>query len=124
MTGAAITVTHASFYFRDETVATIERRWTDWVNRDITVATRKDQSADTPGVSFELLYSRFLLRPAHTPFVVISELHLQNETPEGLLNFKPFAPWAPVPMIIGARFVDGDPDTIWLIPRLLTAEDF
>lgn len=124
MTGAAITVTHASFYFRDETVASIEKRWNDWVNRDTTVVTRKDQGADAPGVSFELLYSKFLLRPAHTPFVVLSELHLQHVTPEGFLNFKPFVPWSPLPTIIGARFFDGDPDTIWLIPQVLTEADF
>lgn len=124
MAGAAITVARASFYFREETAASLERRWNDWVDRDATVRTRKDQSQDSAGVAFELLRSKFLLRPAHTEFVVLAELHLHNVAPDGSLNFKPFVPWAPLPTIVGARFIDGDPDTIWLIPRNLTEEDF
>jgi hypothetical protein len=32
-------------------------------------------------------------------------------------------PW-PWPNVIGAHLVDGDPDTLWLMPRALTVDDF
>jgi hypothetical protein len=44
----------------------LEQRWLDWVARDATVTTRKDQADDTAGVSFEFLRTRILLRPSHT----------------------------------------------------------
>src|SRR5262245_11104078 len=122
---AAISLPHIIFMFPGVSTALLHQRWDDWVARDATVTTRKDQSEDTAGVSFELLRTRILLRPNHTPLVAIAEPRLEpvQSEPDKLL-FKPFNPWMPLPVIVGARFVDGDPDTIWLIPRALTADEF
>lgn len=37
------------------------------------------------------------------------------------LVFFPFLPW---PQMVGAHVVDGDPDTLWLMPRSSTVDDF
>ena len=92
--------------------------------RDATVTTRKDQSQDAPGVFFELLRTHLLLRPALTAAVAIAEPRLDRTQSAGTkLIFYPFLPW-PWPNVIGAYFVGGDPDTLWLMPRELTVEDF
>ena len=93
--------------------------------RDATVITRKDQSQDAPGVFFELLRTHLLLRPVLTAAVAIAEPRLDRTQSAGtkLIFFYPFLPW-PWPNVIGAYFVGGDPDTLWLMPRELTVEDF
>ncbi|MCH9736846.1 MAG: hypothetical protein K0U78_20220 [Actinomycetia bacterium] len=113
------------FCFPNESMAQLQRRWTDWVDRDATVTTCKDQAEDTAGVSMELLRTRMILRPTHTPLVIIAEPQLESAGPQpGQLLFKPFLPWNPLPVCIGARLAESDPDTIWLIPRMLTVADF
>lgn len=65
----ALSTPNLLFYFPSESINTLTQRWNDWVDRDATVSTRKDQSEDTPGVLFEMLRTRVLLRPALTPVV-------------------------------------------------------
>jgi hypothetical protein len=122
---AAISLPSIIFMFPGASIAMLHQRWDDWVARDATVTTRKDQAEDTAGVSFELLRTRIVLRPALTPLVAIAEPRLEpvQSVPDKLI-FKPFNPWLPLPVFVGARFADGDPDTIWLIPRDLTVDDF
>jgi hypothetical protein len=122
---AAISLPNVIFMFPGASIASLEQRWDDWVARDATVTTRKDQAEDTAGVSFEFLRTRILLRPAHTPIVAIAEPRLEpvQSEPNKLL-FKPFNPWVPLPMVVGARCADGERDTILLIPRDLTVDDF
>lgn len=120
---AFLTLRNVAFYFRDETIQTVETRWRDWIDRRAIVAVKKDQSQDSPGVTFELLRNRLLINPSVTPEVCIAEpviiqWHVGNQ-PE----FQPMAPW-PVPVFVGAYLTQGDPDVIWGIPRVLTAEDF
>jgi len=122
---AAISLPNVMFMFPGASIALLHQRWDDWVARDATVTTRKDQSEDTAGVNFELLRTRMVLRPALTPLVAIAEPRLEPvQSVPGKLLFKPFNPWLPLPVFVGARFVDGDSDTIWLIPRDLTVDDF
>ena len=49
MPGAVISTPNLLFYFPGESIASLTGRWTDWVARDATVTTRKDQSQDAPG---------------------------------------------------------------------------
>ena len=72
---------------------------------------------------FELLRTHLLLRPALTAAVAIAEPRLDRTQSAGAkLIFYPFLPW-PWPNVIGAHFVDGDPDTLWLMPRELIVEE-
>jgi len=124
MPGAVISTPNLLFYCPGESIASLTGRWTDWVARDATVTTRKDQSQDAPGPFFELLRTHLLLRPALTAAVAIAEPRLDRTQSAGTkLIFYPFLPW-PWPNVIGAHFVGGDPDTLWLMPRELTVEDF
>lgn len=124
MTGAALSTPNLLFYLPGETIASLTERWTDWVTRDATVVTRKDQSQDTAGVYFELLRTHIRLRPALTEAVAIAEPHLDRTQSAGTsLIFYPFLPW-PWPNVLGAHLFDGDPDTLWLFPRALTVDDF
>ena len=66
---AAISLPSIIFMFPGASIAMLHQRWDDWVARDATVTTRKDQSEDTAGVTFELLRTRMVLRPALTPLV-------------------------------------------------------
>ena len=121
MAGASLSTPQLLFYFPRESVTSLSDRWKDWVARDATVATRKDQSQDTPGVFFELLRTHILLRPAA---VSIAEPRLDRTQSAGdMLIFYPFLPW-PWPSALGAHLIDGDPDTLWLMPRALTVDDF
>jgi hypothetical protein len=122
--GAVISTPNLLFYFPCESIPSLTTRWNDWVARDATVTTRKDQAQDAPGIHFELLRTHLLLRPALTAAVAIAEPHLDRTHSVGdKLIFFPFLPW-PWPNVIGAHFVDGDPDTLWLMPRALTVDDF
>ena len=76
MPGAVISTPNLLFYFPGESIASLTGRWTDWVARDATVITRKDQSQDAPGVFFELLRTHLLMRPALTAAVAIAEPRL------------------------------------------------
>src|SRR6478735_6114115 len=78
MPGAVISTPNLLFYFPGESIASLTGRWTDWVARDATVTTRKDQSQDAPGVFFELLRTHLLLRPALTAAVAIAEPRLDR----------------------------------------------
>jgi hypothetical protein len=124
VSGAVISTPNLLFYFPGESIASLTTRWDDWVARDATVTTRKDQSQDAPGIHFELLRTHLLLRPALTAAVAIAEPHLdRTQSADTKLIFYPFLPW-PWPNVIGAHFIDGDPDTLWLMPRALTVDDF
>lgn len=124
MPGAALSTPDLLFYFPGESISSLSDRWKDWVVRDATVVTRKDQAQDTPGVNFELLRTHILLRPAVTAAVAIAEPRLERAQSVGSkLVFYPFLPW-PWPRVFGAQFVPGDSDTIWVIPRELTVDDF
>lgn len=124
MAGAMLSTPNLLFYLPGESIGSLTDRWKDWVARDATVATRKDQSQDTDGVQFELLRTRILLRPAQAEAVAIAEPRLDRTQSSGtVLIFYPFLPW-PWPNAVGAHLVDGDPDTLWLIPRALTVDDF
>ena len=124
MTGAAMSTPHLLFYFPAETVRSLTQRWEDWVFRDATVVTRKDQSQDTSGVYFELLRTHIRLRPALSEAVAIAEPRLDRTQSAGTsLVFYPFLPW-PWPLVVGAHLIDEDPDTLWLFPRALTVDDF
>lgn len=124
MSGAAIATPQLFFYFPEESIASLTGRWQDWVERGATVTTRKDQSQDAPGTNFELLRTHILLRPVVTAAVAIAEPRLDRTQSAGeKLIFYPFLPW-PWPNGIGAHLVDGDPDTLWLMPRSLTVDDF
>lgn len=48
MAGAALSTPELLFYFPAESIASLTRRWQDWVSRGATVATRKDQAQDCP----------------------------------------------------------------------------
>ena len=61
---AAISLPNIMFMFPGASIALLHQRWDDWVARDATVTTRKDQSEDTAGVNFELLRTRMVLRLA------------------------------------------------------------
>jgi hypothetical protein len=124
MSGAALSTSSLLFYFPRESVASLEDRWKGWVVRDATVCTRKDQSQDAPGVLFELLRTHIQLRPALIEAVAFAEPHLDRTRSAGAtLIFYPFLPW-PWPNAIGAHLAAGDPDTLWLMPRALTVDDF
>jgi hypothetical protein len=122
---AAISLPDIIFMFPGASIAMLNQRWDDWVARNSIVTTRKDQAEDTASVSFELLRTRMVLRPAFTPLVAIAEPRLEPvQSVPGKLLFKPFNPWLPLPVFVDARLADIDPDMIWLIPRDLTVEDF
>ncbi|MDZ4267121.1 MAG: hypothetical protein U1D00_15745 [Mycobacterium sp.] len=124
MAGAALSTPELLFYFPAESIASLTRRWQDWVSRGATVATRKDQAQDSPGTRFELLRTHILLRPVMTAAVAIAEPRLDRaNSVEDKLVFFPFLPW-PWPQMVGAHLLDGDPDTLWLMPRSLTVDDF
>ncbi|ANE83391.1 hypothetical protein A7U43_28115 (plasmid) [Mycobacterium adipatum] len=124
MAGAALSTPELLFYFPAESIASLTRRWQDWVSRGATVATRKDQAQDCPGTRFELLRTHILLRPVMTAAVAIAEPRLDRaNSVEDKLVFFPFLPW-PWPQMVGAHLIDGDPDTLWLMPRSLTVDDF
>ena len=124
MAGAALSTPELLFYFPAESIASLSRRWQDWVSRGATVATRKDQAQDCPGTRFELLRTHILLRPVMTAAVAIAEPRLDRaNSVEDKLVFFPFLPW-PWPQMVGAHLIDGDPDTLWLMPRSLTVDDF
>lgn len=124
MAGAALSTPELLFYFPAESIASLTRRWQDWVSRGATVATRKDQAQDSPGTRFELLRTHILLRPVMTAAVAIAEPRLDRaNSVEDKLVFFPFLPW-PWPQMVGAHLIDGDPDTLWLMPRSLTVDDF
>ena len=124
MAGAALSTPELLFYFPAESIASLTRRWQDWVSRGATVATRKDQAQDCPGTRFELLRTHILLRPVMTAAVAIAEPRLDRaNSVEDKLVFFPFLPW-PWPQMVGAHLIDGDPDTLWLMPRSLTFDDF
>lgn len=124
MAGAALSTPELLFYFPAESIASLTRRWQDWVSRGATVATRKDQAQDSPGTRFELLRTHILLRPVMTAAVAIAEPRLDHaNSVEDKLVFFPFLPW-PWPQMVGAHLIDGDPDTLWLMPRSLTVDDF
>lgn len=113
MAGAVLSTPNLLFYLPGESMSSLTDRWNDWVARDATVTTRKDQSQDTDGVQFELLRTRILLRPALAEAVAIAEPHLDRSQSSGrVLIFYPFLPWPwPWPNAIGAHLIDGDPDT-------------
>lgn len=120
----AISTPHILFYFRDETMKSVSDRWDEWVRRDATVVTRKDQSEDTAGVQYELLRSRIIVRPALIDTVVIAEPVLNREQSTGhTLMFYPFTPWKLPTIWFATIHGDDDPDTIWLAPRNFTAEE-
>ena len=124
MAGAALSTPELLFYFPAESIASLTRRWQDWVSRGATVATRKDQAQDCPGTRFELLRTHILLRPVMTAAVAIAEPRLDRaNSVEDKLVFFPILPW-PWPQMVGAHLIDGDPDTLWLMPRSLTVDDF
>ena len=125
MAGAVLSTPQLLFYLPAETISSLTDRWNDWVTRDATVATRKDQSQDTDGVPFELLRTRILLRPALSEAVAIAEPRLNRAQSTGTsLIFDPFLPW-PWPILVGAaHLLDEDPDTLWMTPRALTVDDF
>ena len=124
MAGAALSTPELLFYVPAESIASLTRRWQDWVSRGATVATRKDQAQDCPGTRFELLRTHILLRPVMTAAVAIAEPRLDRaNSVEDKLVFFPFLPW-PWPQMVGAHLIDGDPDTLWLMPRSLTVDDF
>ncbi|MDY6869262.1 MAG: hypothetical protein SV966_01350 [Actinomycetota bacterium] len=124
MPGAALSTPDLLFYFPQESISSLSDRWKDWVVRDATVVTRKDQAQGSPGVNFELLRTHILLRPAVTAAVAIAEPLLERSQSAGTkLVFYPFLPW-PWPRVFGAHFVAGDSDTIWMMPRELTVDDF
>lgn len=124
MAGAALSTPELLFYFPAESITSLTRRWQDWVARGTTVATRKDQAQDSPGTRFELLRTHILLRPVMTAAVAIAEPRLDRaNSVDDKLVFFPFLPW-PWPQMVGAHLVDGDPDTLWLMPRSLTVDDF
>ena len=124
MAGAALSTPELLFYFPAESIASLTRRWQDWVSRGATVATRKDQAQDCPGTRFELLRTHILLRPVMTAAVAIAEPRLDRaNSVEDKLVFFPLLPW-PWPQMVGAHLIDGDPDTLWLMPRSLTVDDF
>lgn len=124
MTGAALSTPTLLIYLPGESIASLTERWNDWVTRDATITTRKDQSQDTDGVQFELLRTRILLRPALTEAVAIAEPRLdRTQSTATNLTFYPFLPW-PWPQLLAAHLVADDPDTLWLIPRALTVDDF
>lgn len=119
MPGAALSTPELLFYFPGESISSLSDRW-----KDVTVVTRKDQAQDAPGVNFELLRTHILLRPAVTAAVAIAEPRLERTQSVGSkLVFYPLLPW-PWPRVFGAQFVAGDSDTIWVIPRELTVDDF
>lgn len=120
---AALSTPHLVYVFPQETMTSLDQRWHDWVTRDATVRTRKDQSQDAPGVLYEMLLSQVILRPAAIGAVVIAEPRVQVPEGSGEPQLLPFLPW-PQPMMAAARFHDGDPDTVWVLPRLLTPDDF
>lgn len=120
---AALSTPHLLYQFPQESITSLTNRWREWVERDASVCTRKDQSQDAPGVQYELLLSRVILRLAVIGTVVIAEPRLQTPGEGGEPMLLPFLPW-PQPLIAAASFQDGDPDTIWVMPRLLTPEDF
>jgi hypothetical protein len=120
---AALSTTHLLYIFPHESMSSLNARWLDWVERDATVRTRKDQSQDAPGVLYELLLSQVLLRPALIGTVVIAEPRVQIPNEGGEPIILPFLPW-PQPLMAAAVFQDGDPDTVWVIPRAVVAEDF
>ncbi len=120
---AALSTPHLVYVFPHESMTTLTKRWRDWVARDATVLTRKDQSQDTPGIHYEMLLSQVILRPAAIGAVVIAEPRLQMPDGGGELMLLPFLPW-PQPMMAAASFQDSDPDIVWLMPRLLTPDDF
>ena len=78
MAGAALSTPELLFYFPAESIASLTRRWQDWVSRGATVATRKDQAQDCPGTRFELLRTHILLRPVMTAAVAIAEPRLDR----------------------------------------------
>ena len=120
----ALSTPNLLFYFPSESIDTLTQRWNDWVDRDATVSTRKDQSEDTPGVLFEMLRTRVLLRPALTPVVSIAEPRISREHSAGnQIICYPFLPW-PWPNAALGYFRDDDPDVIWVVPRELTVDDF
>jgi len=119
---AALSTPHLVYVFPHESMTTLNTRWREWVERDATVRTRKDQAQDTSGINYEMLLSQVILRPAVIGAVVIAEPRLQMPEDGGEPLLLPFLPW-PQPMMAGANFQDGDPDTIWVMPRLITAED-
>jgi hypothetical protein len=120
---AALSTPQLVYVFPRETMITLNKRWHEWVERDATVRTRKDQSQDTPGIQYEMLLSEVILRPAVIGTVVIAEPRLQTPDDGGELLLLPFLPW-PQPMMATASFRDGDLDTIWVMPRLILPEDF
>jgi hypothetical protein len=120
---AALSTPHLLYIFPAESMASLNERWLDWVQRQATVRTRKDQSQDTPGVHYELLLSQVILRPALIGTVVIAEPRIQVPPDGGEPLILPFLPW-PNPMMAGATVQDGDPDTLWVMPRTVTAADF
>jgi hypothetical protein len=72
-----------------------------------------------PASSSSCCGTHLLLRPALTAAVAIAESLLDRTQSAGTkLIFYPFLPW-PWPNVIGAQFVEGDPDTLWLMPREL-----
>lgn len=121
---ALISTPQLLFYFPDESTASLTGRWEDWVSRDATVVTRKDQSEDSPGIMFELLRTTIRLRPALTSLVAIAEprLHREKTAAAGALMFYPCLPW-PFPQLLCVR-VRESPDVLWAIPRELTVDDF
>ena len=62
--------------FLDEDLGSATQKWDDWVRRDATLVSRKDQAQDSSGVPLELLWLSFRLRPALVPEVAIAELRL------------------------------------------------
>lgn len=120
---AALSTPHLVYVFPGESMTALNKRWQDWVARDATVVTRKDQSLDAPGIQYEMLLSQVILRPAVIGAVVIAEPRLQIPEGGGEPLILPFLPW-PQPMMATASFREGDPDTVWVMPRLISAEDF
>ncbi len=120
---AALSTPHLVYVFPCESMTSRDERWHEWVARDATVRTRKDQSQDAPGILYEMLLSQVIPRPAAIGTVVIAEPRVQLPDDGGELQLLPFLPW-PQPMMAAASFRDGDPDTVWVLPRLLTPDDF
>ena len=120
---AAFSTPHLLYIFPKESMSSLRARWSDWVERDAVVRTLKDQSQDAPGVYYELLLSQVILRPALIGTVAIAEPRIQLAPDGGEPLILPFLPW-PNPMMAAALIEDGDPDTLWVMPRVVGAEDF